>query len=309
MQHNQQHNKHQFRFSVGRGSLCFLLLLLFVATPGCGGGGSQPKDLYTRVERVSYTGSFLSRSIALDADRNIYAFTGTSVSGSPDARIIRFVKQSSGQYTASRVADGEFPLAVSPVSGRIFVNGDRQIKVYDNAGQLLTARPLDFLDITINRRGEVFTLGGGIARLDEDGNELGRFPLAQNYLYAQISTDADGNVAVLGAENVPGVSDPPLILRVYAPQGTLLRETTLDKRGFPSGYGFVNMTVGREGKLYITLGSGSFTSSLNVFDYQTGTWLGTQAPIEDGTGDIAVDADGNLYVMGARQISIYKPNR
>lgn len=295
--------KH-YRYYVSVVQLCLycFLFLITVTTAGCGGGESKSRSLFTRVHRIDYSGLAFGFSMALDADNNIYAYTLTPVAG--NRGITRFVKQSSGQYTSSRMVDGGYPISVSPVSQRIFLQDNRQIKVYDDAGQFITEKPRDFLDITVSNRRDVFVLGGGIVRLDEDGNELGRFTTGRNYLYAEIAADSEGNIAVLGAEDIPGVSDPPLILRVYSPEGTLLRETPLEEQGFPFENDFDSMAVGMNGKLYLTLD----LTMIGVFDYQTGKSLGIQEGLEDTTGDIAVDADGNLYVMGGFQISIYKPN-
>lgn len=289
---------------VARLCLNFFLLIATVTIAGCGGGvESKTKDLYSQVHRLT-PGLELGFSIALDSGNNIYAYTLSSGGG-----ITRFVKQSSGQYTASRAVDGGFRMAVSPVSGRIFVHDTDKIKVYDNAGSLLAEKPLTpTSDLTVNTRGDLFAQSGDIIRLDEDGNERNRFTTGHSYRYAEIAADMDNNVVVLGREDIPGASRPPLIMRVFSPEGTLLRETPLEERGFPGGLDFDSMTVGRTGKVYLTYGNGSFNWSVLVFHYQTGKWLGTQSGLEDAAGDIAVDASGTLYIMGGFQISIYKPD-
>jgi hypothetical protein len=284
---------------VARLCLNFFLLMVIVTIAGCGGGEeSRPRNLYTRIHRLDFAEG-LGFSMALDSANNIYAYAPST------GGVIRFVKQSSGQYTSSSwVAEGAYPIGVSPVSGRLFLQENRQIKVYDSAGQFIAEKPLDFLNLTVSNRGEVFTLGGGVVRLDEDGNERNRFNLGRNYLSATISADPDGNVAVLGEEDIPGLLDSPLILRVYSPEGTLLRETVLDERGFPFEFNFDTMTIGADGRLYVTIS----LTAVSVFDYETGKWLGTQSGLEDASSDIAVDASGTLYIMGGFQISIYKPN-
>jgi hypothetical protein len=290
-------------------SLLFVLLVLANGCGGGGGGGSNTRSAFTLVQTIPVSGIGFLHSIGLDRSGAIYA--GTLFEEGARGGVTRYVRQSSGEFVGSRLVEGASgsPIAVSWGSGRIFTMADRpqrQIEIYDPRGPLLKSIPFPIgaSDIRVSNAGDVFVLSGGIVRLDEQGNQTGSFPLGQSfYGVVRLATDNEGNVAVLGLEDVSGVS-LPATLRVYSPQGTLLRETPLDERGgLTRGFFLRGMTIGADGKLYITRDNGPY--QLQVFDYQSGKLLTTQKLTETAQ-DIVVDGSGNLYLLGGHQIFIYK---
>jgi hypothetical protein len=301
---------------------CLLLPIQAVLT-GCGSGSkSELKDAFILDQTLTSQEGGFSQSLALDGAGNVYAnslFNGEV--GSYRSGITRYARQSSGQYVAARLAEetgrGTGPMAVSPVSGRLFVwtsVSHGQIEVYDSNGQRLRSHPfpLPVHDIRASNRGDVFILKSlspspeQIIRLDEDGNQTGNFSLGRTFFIGavRLATDNDGNLAVLGGEDTNHVPTPPTV-RVYSPQGTLLRETPLAPQTFPNGVPVNGLAIGVDGKLYLTEGGGP--NRLRIFDYQTGQLLVTQT-IKPFTGDIAVDRNGMVYILGVGNVFLYRPN-
>jgi hypothetical protein len=292
---------------------CFFILYAL----GCGSSKeSALKIPYTLVRTLANTGGGFQYSIALDASDNIYANSNFHVGDG--LGITRYVKQSNGQYAASRlvvVPNSMGPIAVSPTSGRLYAlnHGTTiQLDVYENNGQLLTSKPFasPIWDIRASNRGDVFILKSlspsaeQIIRLDEDGNQTGNFNLGRTFFIGavRLATDTDGNLVVLGEEDTNHVPTPPTV-RVYSPQGTLLRETPLAPQTFPDQMTIQGLAIGADGKAYVTSGLGPFR--LQVFDYLTGQLL-AQMTVSDASQDIGLGNDGTIHIMGIAQIYIYR---
>jgi hypothetical protein len=294
-------------------SLLFVLLVLANGCGGGGGGGSNTRSAFTLVQTIPVSGIGFLHSIGLDRSGAIYA--GTLFEEGARGGVTRYVRQSSGEFVGSRLVEGASgsPIAVSWGSGRIFTMADRpqrQIEIYDPRGPLLKSIPFPIgaSDIRVSNAGDVFVLSGGIVRLDEQGNQTGSFPLGQSfYGVVRLATDNEGNVAVLGQEDPQGGAAQPIKLRVYSPQGVLLREQPLlDESGSVfTELDLHGMTISPDGKLYITQGSG--INRMQVFNYQTGKWLAKQTNIFDSVQDVAVDSSGTVYILGNEKVYVYRP--
>lgn len=293
----------------------WLVLLITLLTSGCGSSSTAtPKPAYQLVQTIIGPG-FFYRSIARTPNGEILAALATSPDG-----ILRYTPQADGQYSATTFTDRDsWAMTCSPTSGRVFAVRDKEVDIFDSAGQLLatktlTVRPISFAlsDVQANHLGDVFVLTDNrpdaeqVIRLDEEGNKVNSFNLGKEYgSQVCLTTDSSGNLAVVGQERNTNDPSPPTVLRVFSPEGTLLRETPLDPRKLPDGLSPQGMTIGPDGKLYITEGLGPFI--LYVFDYQSGEQLIKQTDMKNASADIAVDSSGNLYILGGVFLHIYRP--